>query len=144
MHRTRTPQIAPLLFLSLLFVVSGCMSIRHGGTGPRHVNNSPLACHQIGLDYDIGVDPNNRVAYETACVDKKQKIHWKRVGSENGFRIHFVDPRTPIRPIDQECRNECRAEILPEAVIGDVWTYSVTDLKTGQTYDPVIIIDNCC
>ena len=137
MLRTRLTQVASLLFLTLLLVISGCMSY-------RHVHRFPPACHQIGLDYEIRVDPGFMVSKDTACVDKKQKIHWRRVGSEKGFRIHFVDPRTPIRPIDQECRNECRAEILPEARIGSRWTYSVTDLTTGNTYDPVIIIDDCC
>ena len=137
MHRTRLTQVAPLLFLSLLLLIPACRSSRHD-------DRFPPACHQIGLDYEIGVGPDNKVSYETACVDKKQKIHWKRVGSEKGFRIHFVDPRTPIRPIDQDCKSECRAEILPEARVGDEWKYSVIDLTTGQTYDPVIKIDNCC
>jgi hypothetical protein len=135
MHRNRLTLIRPF-FVLLLLAISACSS--------RQVRKFPLACHQIGFDYDIGVDANNRVSNDPACVDKKQKIHWKRVGSDKGFRIVFLDAKTPIRPIDQACRNECRADILPEARTGEKWAYSVTDLTTGQKYDPVIIIDGCC
>jgi hypothetical protein len=137
MHCIRMRPVAPLLFVSLLLFIPGCIS-------SRRVIKTPLACHQIGPDYEIGVGPGTSVSNGTACVDKKQGIHWKRVDGDKGFRIQFIDPKTPIRPISQECRNECRAEILPEALIGSVWTYSVTDLTTGKTSDPVIIIDGCC
>ena len=137
MHPTRLRQLALLLFLSLSLIMLGCMSYR------RHVKYPP-GCRQTGLDYNIDVGPANGVSKDTACVRKEQKIHWRRVGSDKGFRIHFIDPKTPIRPIDQDCKNECRAEILPEAEKGSAWRYTVTDTITGQSYDPVIIIDTCC
>jgi hypothetical protein len=135
MRRSRLLQVAPLLLLSLL--IPGCKSY------PRHVRY-PAGCRQPGLDYDIDVGPSNSVSKDTACVRTKQKIHWRRVGTDKGFRIHFIDPNTPITPIDQECKNECRAEILPGAEPGTSWHYTVTDTVTGQRYDPVIIIDTCC
>jgi hypothetical protein len=137
MHRTRLRFVAPLMLLSLLLFIPACVST------PR-VAKTSLGCHQIGLEYEIAVGPGNTVSNDKACVDKKQKIHWKRVDSGKGFRIQFLDPATPIRPMAQDCKNECRAEILPEAVYGTVWPYSVTDLTTGSTSDPVIIIDGCC
>jgi hypothetical protein len=142
MHRSRLALVASPLFLTILLLMPGCATSRYAA--PRHVIKLPLACHQIGLDFDIGVDRNNRVTSDPACVDKKQKIRWKRVEGDKGFRIQFLNPKTPIRPLEQDCKNECRAEILPEAQWGDVWPYAVTDLATGQKYDPVIIIDGCC
>jgi hypothetical protein len=137
MHRNRLAAVTPLLFLLLLFFIPGCMSYRRHGKVPD-------ACHQRGLVYEIAVDADNHVSNDQACVDRKQKIQWKRVGSETGFRIEFLDPKTPIRPIAQDCKNECRAEILPEARVGEKWPYAVTDPGGGKKYDPVIIIDNCC
>jgi len=127
----------PLLFLLLLLVVSGCC-LRYQRDGKL-----PAACHQSGLLNEISIDQNNRVSNDPACFDRKQKIRWKRVDGERSFRIEFVDPRTPIRPLVQDCKNECTAEIQPEAEIGVKWTYAVTD-PAGQKYDPVIIIVNCC
>jgi hypothetical protein len=137
MHRSRLTQVTLLVFLLLLLVIPGCMSYR------RH-RRFPEACHQHGPTYEIAVDAEGRVSKDQACVDKRQNIHWKRVGSEKGFRIQFLDPNAPFKPLDLDCKNECKAEILSSARIGTEWRYAVTDPTTGQKYDPVIIIDNCC
>jgi len=137
MHRIRLAPVTPLLFLLLLLVVPACLRYPRG-------RKLPAACHQSGLLYEIGVDENNRVSNDPACFDKKQKIRWKRLGGGKAFRIEFLDPKTPIVPLVQDCKNECKAEILPDAEIGREWTYVVTDPATGQKYDPVIIIVNCC
>jgi hypothetical protein len=134
----RTPRFpVALLILSCLILVPRCKTYGYG-------SKFPAACHQVGLVYEIGVFPNNHVTIDPACVDRKQTILWKRLDSDRGFRIHFEDAATPIKPTDQECRRECRAQIAPDAPIGSKWAYKVTDLTTGRSYDPVIIIDGCC
>jgi hypothetical protein len=143
MRRTRPAPVTPLLFLLLLLVVPGCLRYMRRQKYPGG-QKLPAACHQTGPLYEITVDENNRVSNDPACFQRKQTIRWKRPGGQKAFRIEFLDPRTPIMPLVQDCKNECKAEILPEAEAGTQWTYAVTDAATGQKYDPVIIIVNCC